>query len=93
MSEDNDQAQAKEQSQEQQAPSPVIEIKIRWNMQTGETEFEGPMGNKTICYGMLEVAKKMVDTHVNANAQKAAQGIIQRIIGANNGHRGFRPPR
>lgn len=75
-----------------QQPSPVIEIKIRWNMATGESEFEGPIGNKTICYGMLEVAKKMVDTHVNAAAVKANQGIIQRIMGVHNGvpPRGFR---
>lgn len=90
-----------ENNEEQKAPvdpavppqqAPVIEIKIRWNMATGETEFEGPIGNKTICYGMLETAKKMVDTHVNAAAVKANQGILQRIMGVNNGvpGRGFR---
>lgn len=70
---------------------PVATIILTYNLMTGESTFEGPIGNKTICYGMLEVAKKQIDAHVSAAERKASQSVIQKLLGVNNGGKVFRP--
>lgn len=38
----------------------VHELTIRYNDQTGDINLTGPIPNKILCYGMLEMAKNAV---------------------------------
>src|SRR5689334_15238939 len=62
------------------APSTVVSIQINWDMATGETQFMGPIGNKTLCYGMLKMAEKLVDGHVSESQKKAQAGMMQKLL-------------
>lgn len=80
-------------SPEELAAQTSVTIQITWNMATGETTFAGPIGNKTLCYGMLKMAEKLVDGHVTEAQKKAQAGIMQKFLGINNGKSILRPPR
>ena len=38
----------------------IITIAIMFNEQTGEMQVQGPVQNKVLCYGLLEMARDVV---------------------------------
>lgn len=40
--------------------APDIEMVIRFNPQTGQVAISGPIDQRLICYGMLEMAKEIL---------------------------------
>lgn len=50
----------------------AIKLTITYDPQTAQIGVEGPIGEKTLCYGMLESAKDAIRDH----CAKAASGII-----------------
>lgn len=71
------------------APPPIVTLAIEYNIATGEMNIKGPVVNKMLCYGMLEIAKDLIRSHV-PEAQK--QNILKKIIGLGaNGHPPFMP--
>lgn len=60
----------------------TIELTIVFCPQTGQISLNGPMGNKLMCYGMLEMAKDLVRSYDPA---KQSQILVPAM--PLNGHR------
>lgn len=54
--------------------TPDIEIVIRFNPATGQVGFSGPLDQRLICYGMLEMAKEILTKQAEA---PRTNGLIQ----------------
>ena len=50
----------------------TIKLTITYDPQTAQIGVEGPIGEKTLCYGMLESAKDAIREH----GARSAGGII-----------------
>jgi hypothetical protein len=55
----------------------IIELTIRYDDQTGACNANGPLANKLVCYGMLEMARDIV----NETATKAMNAKIVGVAG------------
>lgn len=61
----------------------MITLAITFDPQTGRTKIDGPIHDKLLCYGLLEVGRQMIQTY---NPRAAKDGIIPAkmpIIGPN----------
>lgn len=76
------------------APQPVIVLTVTYNLATGEVALQGPVGNKTLCYGMIKQAEKLIDAHQSPAQAQQQQGVIERIKNSitKPGFRGFKQP-
>ncbi len=79
---------------DEEAPKPPTKISlvIEWDTLTGGIDVKGPVANKTVCYGMLKMAEKLIDGYMSPAQANAQKGIIQRIMGNGSqpGFRGFK---
>ena len=65
-------------------PKPVAQLTVTL-FEDGNVNLSGPINNKTLCYGMLEVAKDIVRDYVAAaNAPRVATpqqpGLFRRLL-------------
>lgn len=60
-------------------PEP-IELHITFDQQTGNVQVTGPLPNKLLCYGMLELAKDVIREF---KGQAAPELMIARVIPPN----------
>jgi hypothetical protein len=75
----------------------ITELHITYDDQTGAVNVNGPIGNKGLCYLMLECARDAVKDHVDRNVPIAVPlgGKVEEIIrnGLGLGRRGNKPRR
>lgn len=45
----------------------------------GQITMDGPLGNKVLCYGLLEIAKDLVRNYVQSPIMKPTNGGLQII--------------
>lgn len=45
---------------------PVIELHIRFNPETKQVAVAGPLADRLLCYGMLEMAKEVLQQQATA---------------------------
>lgn len=50
----------------------MLELRITYDEQTGNVNVNGPIGNKGVCYLMLECARDAVKDHVDTVQRAAA---------------------
>jgi hypothetical protein len=53
----------------------MLELRIEFDETTGQTQVHGPLENKFVCYGMLEMAKELIATFKPKEASRIVPGI------------------
>jgi hypothetical protein len=70
----------------------MIEIKIQYNESTGNVQVSGPIQNKVLFYGLLEMVKEIVAKQepsklvVPTPSDSVVPGAILKAMKSNNGH-------
>lgn len=53
-----------------------VTLTITTNLATGETSVDGPLENRLVSYGMLELARVAIDRHNAALADKPGPRLV-----------------
>lgn len=60
-------------------PSPIIELRIQFDQSNGNVNVHGPLQNRMLCYGMLEMAREIIYKQGAQQKSKAGSIVVPQI--------------
>ena len=72
---------SKKNGETQQPEQQVIQILVEFNTTTGEISVNGPLDNRVLCYGILELAREAVHNRYQQQRKEQQGKIIVPDVG------------